>query len=142
MEDFFWRKIKSIERASYDNLSFEITPATKRNTVAVKANQTHPKGGSKLETLGFYMQGMKIEQIAAQRGMAISTIEGHLAEFVFNGEVNIFDFLDTSLLEKIKSVAEKTGYDKLSSIKNELGEEATYGQIKMAVNYLKKIPQE
>ncbi|MFH1004792.1 MAG: helix-turn-helix domain-containing protein [Bacteroidota bacterium] len=141
LEIFLWRKIKSIERTSFGNLAFEVSPVEKKVNHAEIKKKLLP-GGSKLETLNFYKQGLKIEQIAKQREMAISTIEGHLSEFVSTGEINIYDFLNNPLLERIKAITDKTGYEKLSPIKNVLGEEATYGQIKMAVNYLKGISAE
>lgn len=138
LELFFLKQIKTLERASFETFAFEIPPVEKKAIVKAKIEkQSASVGLSKLETLNFYKQGMKAHQIAEQRGMAISTIEGHLAGFVSTGEVNIYDFLDEVLLEKIKTVALKTGFEKLSPIKNELGELATYGQIRMAVNYLK-----
>ena len=143
LEIFLWKQEKIIERASFGTIAFEISPVEKKEKIlSAKSEKQSAPGWSKLETLSFYKQGMNVEQIAQQREMAISTIEGHLAEFVSAGEVNIFDFLNETLLEKIKSIAQKTGYEKLSPIKNELGIEVSYGQIKMAMNYIKGISGE
>ena len=138
LENFFWQKIKSIESAVYENLALEVTPLEKEFSQPEKKKK--PKqiaGESKMESLNFYLKGMTIEEIAAFRQMAVSTIEGHLCDFIETGEVNVRDFVGDDLLEKIKSVADKIGFEKLSPIKAELGDLATYSQIRMALNYFK-----
>jgi len=103
--------------------------------------KTPARGESKLETLALYRQGKKAEEIALHREMAVSTIEGHLAELVADGEVKISDFVEEALLERIKTAAGKTENKLLSFIKNELGQAATYGQIRMALNHLKRVEE-
>jgi uncharacterized protein YpbB len=44
--------------------------------------------------LRLYKEGKRIEDIAKERSMAVSTIEGHLASFIPSGEVKIADFLN------------------------------------------------
>lgn len=139
VETLLWRKIKVLECASYGNLAFEIAAVTKNTITTTEINSRRFAGKSKLETLALYKQGLKINEIAKQRGMAVSTIEGHLAGFITEGTVNIYDFMDETLLRKIKQVTERTGYDKLTPVKSELGDEVSFGQIKMAINHLKKV---
>jgi ATP-dependent DNA helicase RecQ len=95
------------------------------------------KGSSKNESLAFYKQGMKVPEIAKQRDMSPITIEGHLAEFVQSGEVNVFDFVTKKELEKAKAALEKLGDEKLTPLINELGSEFNYGKLRMALAFLK-----
>ena len=95
------------------------------------------KGASQKETLDFYKQGMKLEEIARQRGLAASTIESHLAEWVSSGEVNVLDFMNEELLAQVKAVVERLGSQSFGPLKAEMGDAVSYGQLKMAVSYLK-----
>lgn len=153
LESILWKKINEIQRAAFGDLTFEIEKIERENisdrrTASFK--KTIPtrlpdgqvaigteKGSSKLESLAFYKQGMNIPEIAKQRDMAISTIEGHMAEFVQSGEINVFDFINEHEFEKIRATVAKLGDERLTPLKIELGESFSYGKIKMAVNYLK-----
>jgi hypothetical protein len=65
-------------------------------------------GGSKVTTLEMYKAGKTIEEIAATRSMAVSTIEGHLTSFIATGELEIAEFVNASelslILNKIKEL--------------------------------------
>ena len=63
----------------------------------------------------------------------------HLAAFIDSGEVNIFDFVNEKELEQVKSAIIKIGDERLTPLKTELGDSFTYGKIRMAVAYLKKV---
>ncbi|MFI5221694.1 MAG: helix-turn-helix domain-containing protein [Bacteroidia bacterium] len=140
LENILWKRINDIQRVTFGDLSFDVE-LIERNSKPAETKRSkktkQEKGSSKLESLNYYKQGMKIEEIAKQRGMANSTIEGHLAEFVSSGELNVFDFVSEEQLDKIKTVTGNLGYNLLGSIKNEVGDSISYGQIRMAVNYLK-----
>ena len=139
LESILWKKAKEIQRVSFGDMTFEIPPlAEGKETPAVASKTKAVKGSSKFETLEFYKQGMNAEEIAKQRAMALTTIEGHLAEFISSGELDVFEFLDESLLEKIRKAGEKVGYDKLTPLKEFLQNQASYGQIRMAINHFKK----
>ena len=138
LEGILLRKIKDVQRASFGDLAFEVSPILieRKEIIAAPSKTKALKGSSKFETLSFYKQGLSIEEIAKQRAMSTITIEGHLAEFVPGGEINVFDFLDKLLLEKIRLAGEKAGFERLTPLKEILGNQASYGQIRMAVNYL------
>ena len=82
-----------------------------------------------------YKEGKRIEDIAKERLMATSTIEGHLASFIRSGDVKIADFLNEIELAEIKKVIDKFDNLQLGPIKSELGDKFTYGQLRMAVSY-------
>lgn len=106
-------------------------------TISIPRGKKQEKGSSKKETLEFYKQGMKAEEIAKQRALSLTTIETHLADFVLTNEVNVFDFVNEEQIQKIKTAVAKTGNTLLTPIKIEVGDEISYGQIRMALNYLK-----
>ena len=87
------------------------------------------------ESLRLYKEGKTIEDIAKERSMAVSTIEGHLASFIPSGEVKIDDFLNENELTEIKKVMDKFDNLQLSPLKSELADKFTYGQLRMAMSY-------
>ncbi len=137
MENIIWKKIHDVQRITFGDMNFDVPQIERKEQTILIKKVKEEKGSSKLETLEFYRQGKSISEIAAQRGFAASTIEGHLAEFVLTGEVNAFDFLNEEQLKRIHKAAEVVGYEKFSSVKHYIGDNISYGQVKIGLNYLK-----
>ncbi|HET9824991.1 MAG TPA: helix-turn-helix domain-containing protein [Chitinophagaceae bacterium] len=76
-----------------------------------------------------------IAEIAAERSLAFSTIEGHLAGFVSTGEINVPEMVDQSRLEKISEALEKNPALTASELRQQLGEDYSYAQIKAVISY-------
>ena len=134
-----WKKLETVQRISFGEFTFEVEEIKpqKAEEKKIKVKGAPAKGSSKLETLAFYKQGLKAEEIAKQRGFALSTIEGHLAEFVSTGEVNVFDFVSEDFITQVATALEKFGHEQLTPIRHYLGEEVSFAQVKFAINYLR-----
>lgn len=102
-----------------------------------KPRKTKPDaGGSQRATLQFFSEGLAIEEIAARRGLAVSTIESHLADFVRKGELDIREMVpDSGRLSWIMKAVESAGGQGLTGIKEQLGNEVGYGEIRAVLNY-------
>ncbi|WP_109696993.1 DNA helicase RecQ [Chitinophaga deserti] len=107
-----------------------------------KAEKAKPRkaksdaGGSQRATLQFFSEGLAIEEIAARRGLAISTIESHLADFVRKGELDIREMVpDSGRLSWIMKAIEAAGGQGLTGIREQLGNEVGYGEIRAVQNY-------
>lgn len=138
VEQVIWNKIKEVEKITFGDMHFEIEPIKKAEPiVTTEATKKPEKGSSQRVSLELYKEGKNIEQIAAERGMAESTIESHLAEYVATGEVNIFDFLSEELLIEIERILNNTENAGLKTLKEALGDRVTYGQLRMANYYLR-----
>lgn len=102
---------------------------------------------TKQQSFDLFKQGRSIQEIAEQRNFNPTTIEGHLAFYVEQGKLSIDEVMDVSKIPAIQQCIEKsnsTGAQNLSSlllapIKEQLGENYTYGEIRMAIAHLKKI---
>jgi len=87
-------------------------------------------------SLDLFEEGMTISQIAEQRGLADSTIEGHLAYWIEKGELDITRVLPKEKQNEIsKRLAENTD-GSLKSVKETLGDTYSYGEIKMVLAHL------
>jgi hypothetical protein len=64
-----------------------------------------------------------------------STIEGHLASFIATGEVSIYDLVSESKATKILEVLNEIGGNAALPIKEKLGDDYSYGEIRAVMNY-------
>ncbi len=87
--------------------------------------------GTKDTSLDMFNKGLTIAEIARERGMVQSTIEGHLAFFVEKGTLDINKLLSPEKQQAIEKKLAATHNNSLSEVKKELGENYTYGEIKM-----------
>jgi hypothetical protein len=85
-------------------------------------------------SLELYKDGKSVEEIAETRGMVSSTIEGHLSQFLDTGEVDIKKLISEEKLKVILGLitSETTG---TQEIKTKLGNEYSYGEIRLALTY-------
>ncbi len=80
-----------------------------------------------------FNKGLTIARIAQERGLVESTIEGHLAFFVEKGKLDINKLLSP---EKQQVIAKELAADhnnSLSEVKNVLGDDYSYGEIRMMI---------
>ena len=107
-----------------------------------KEQETKPekkeKGATQKLTLEMYRSGKTIEEIATERGMAATTIEAHLSSFVTSGEINVHDFINEEKLQDILDAIMELETEQLSPIKQQLGDDYSYGEIRMAMAFYKK----
>ncbi|MBN4051503.1 helix-turn-helix domain-containing protein, partial [bacterium AH-315-M05] len=100
-------------------------------------NNGNGKTDTKAETLKLFKSGKTISEIVAARELKSSTIENHLAYYIFDGNVKVGDLVSATKIPHIKQAIRLHGDQALAPIKNELGDEFSYGEIRAVVNYLK-----
>jgi len=85
-----------------------------------------------------YKEGRNVEEIAQERGLVTSTIEGHLCNYIETGEVKATDLAEEQKLKNILTLItpDTTG---LNEIKSQLGNDYTYGEIKIALAEWKRV---
>ena len=101
-------------------------------SVVKKKNQ---KGETQRISLQLFKKGNSMTEIAQQRDLAFSTIEGHLAGFVATGEVDILDIIDEIKLGKILTLIKENPAITSSELKKHLGDDFSYNQVKAVMNY-------
>ncbi|HEY9197597.1 MAG TPA: DNA helicase RecQ [Mucilaginibacter sp.] len=102
------------------------------NTKPRKANET------KNETFALYRQGKSVAEIAAARGLSPVTIEGHLSHFIESGEIDILELVPQAKIPVIKDAVESYGSEMLSPLKQVLGDDYSYGEIKAVISWMNK----
>ena len=101
------------------------------------------KGGTHLITYEGYKEGKAIEEIAAQRGLSVSTIQSHLATLYEQGHpIRIRDYLNAQEYKHIvKGIEEKGEGASLKEVYDHLGEAFDYMKIKMAMAHYNREKQ-
>lgn len=90
-----------------------------------------PKPESKSVSLEMYRSGMTLDEIAAERGYARSTIEGHLSHYISTGEVDIHAFMEPDDVNAILEYFSEHPNALHSEARAFFNEKYSYGQLKM-----------
>jgi len=93
-----------------------------------------PKESTKDISLSMFKSGMSIKDIANERELVISTIEGHLGSFILSGELKLDDLMDQKKSKKLRELIKKTEFSGLGELKAKLNDEYSYGEIRMVLD--------
>ncbi|HYC84956.1 MAG TPA: RecQ family ATP-dependent DNA helicase [Chryseosolibacter sp.] len=96
--------------------------STKKNTDRDNATRQH--------TLSLFNAGHTISEIASMRGLAESTIHGHLAYYVQKKKIGVNRVIEEDKIPAIRSALEFHGSTALAPVKAALGERFTYAEIR------------
>jgi hypothetical protein len=94
------------------------------------------KEDSKKISLDHYNHGKSLSQIAEERELSLSTIEGHLAYYVGTGEIPITEFVSQEMADLIASHFEGADDLRMGPVKEALGEKVSWSEIRFVVNHL------
>ena len=102
-----------------------------------KEKSTTPKIDTKQESFKLHKEGKTIAEIAATRNLTATTIETHLAHFVSTGEIKIEELVNRKKMLQIEQVLkEKKDDETLTSVKEKLSNDISYGEIKMVMAWM------
>ena len=87
-------------------------------------------------SLELFKGGKTIPEIAKERGMAISTIEGHLAHFIGTGEIPIEKLVEPEKVKAIVKYLDQHNGGNLSDIRVGLHNQYSYGEIRFVFKHL------
>jgi hypothetical protein len=96
-----------------------------------------PRTETKQISLTMFEKGLSIAQIAKERELVPSTIEGHLAHFVETGELAIERLLPADKRQRIERELARAETLSWRDIKQALGDDISYGEIKLVQAHLK-----
>jgi ATP-dependent DNA helicase RecQ len=114
----FYKNKKYEPSADFSEINVE------KNTLSTKLTQ--------LETLELYNKEYAVPEIASERGLKVNTIYDHLVFLIEKGLIKSIDKLvDVKKQEKILVAIKKAGINKLTPIKDELGDGYSWEEIKL-----------
>ncbi len=91
------------------------------------------KTNTRQESLDLFEKGLTIPQIAEQRGLVNSTIEGHLAFWIEKGVLGIDQVIPPQKQIAIGRQLDKNTNGSLKNVKEALGPDYSYGEIRMVL---------
>ncbi len=94
--------------------------------------QAVKKRSSEYVTLEMLDQGMDLDEITLTRNLSLNTIYGHIEKLIVSGEnIQIEKFIKKEKIEAISRAIIELGGDTLKPIKEKLGDNFSYGEIRM-----------
>lgn len=102
-----------------------------------KTGTAKKKGDSHAESFRLFKEGKTIAEIASERNLAISTIEGHLCRFISSGEINIEEVIGKEKAAMILEALKDYDGTSVGPAKAKLPPEISYGEIRMVVAGMK-----
>lgn len=104
------------------------------HTIKEKVSVKKEKGETFKDTEILWREGKTMEQIATIRGLAVSTVEGHIAKLILTGKIKVNEVLEHKKIEAIENVLYTTENDSLGAVKAKLGEAYSFSDIRFVVN--------
>ncbi len=114
------------------------SPKRERKTRAERTPTKRRGSDTKSETFTLYRSGKTVESIAAERSLSPMTIESHLSHFVQTGEMDILELVKEEKIPVIQDAIESYGYERLAPLKEVLGDNYTYGEIKAVIGWMNR----
>lgn len=94
---------------------------------------------SQMATLELHQQGLTVTKIAQERSLAVSTINDHLSELIaMNQPVCLDQLVDLNKQQAIIQTIEKLGDGSLKPLKEALGENYSYAEIRLVRSWWRK----
>jgi len=120
-----------------------ITSYCKKENIAPAAETlTEGKAPKKIKeetkkiSFDLFREGKTISQIAQERKLSTTTIEGHLAYYVGSGEIPVSSFVSQEMSDLISSHFDGSDDLKMGPVKEALGEKVTWSDIRFVVNHI------
>ena len=122
-----------LQYCSERNLSSLIHEKSPKRERKPKSGAPKKKGDTHAETFKLYKEGKTVADIAKERNLAISTIEGHLCKFIRRGDISIHELVSREKFILIEAALKD--FDGTSSVpvKQRLPNEISFGEIKMVM---------
>ena len=95
-------------------------------------SQPVKKQSSEYVTLEMLGQGMDLDEITLTRNLSLNTIYGHIEKLIIAGEnINIEKYIKREKIEVISGAINELGKETLKPIKEKLGDNYSYGEIRL-----------
>ncbi|MBI5586308.1 MAG: helix-turn-helix domain-containing protein [Deltaproteobacteria bacterium] len=90
------------------------------------------------ESLKIFLEGKSVDEVAAARGLALSTITSHLAHFVGTGELGLDRLVGPEKAARIAAYWQNHPYRGLTPAKEALGADVSYGELRLVLKDLER----
>ena len=91
------------------------------------------KKSTKQISFELFKSGMSVKEIAAERSLTITTIEGHLSSYITSGDINILELIPAKKYKKLRKEIEAIEFKSLTELKEKIAKSYSFSEIKMAL---------
>ncbi|MDR1742369.1 MAG: helix-turn-helix domain-containing protein [Dysgonamonadaceae bacterium] len=109
----------------------DMTLQTSKSKSSKSAAAKQPKEDTREVTINLFKSGKTMPEIAIERGLALTTIEGHLSQLVAKGELDATKLIATEKLQEIVAYFKSTQDRTLSSAFAHFDGKYTYGELRI-----------
>ena len=133
---------KKSEKYGEELLGIIVSYCTEENIEAPEIIGTKKKREKKVKeetkkiSYDLFREGRTIQQIAKERGLSVTTIEGHLAYYVGRGEIPVGEFVSKEITELITGHFEGSDDFRIGPVKEALGDKVSWSDIRFVANHL------
>jgi ribonuclease D len=120
------------------NHNLPASQAIHANGVGRPASIKKDKPKTREESLRLFLEGRSAAEVAAARGLALSTIEGHLAHFVGTGKLGLERLMEPEKAARIAAYFQDNQSQGLTPAKEVLGEDVSYGELRFVLKDLER----
>lgn len=119
--------------ANPKNLGRKTGRVRKQRDPMAESRPKKEKGETQRTSIDLLKQGLSVEEVAKQRGLQPSTIEGHAAKGIAEGTLDVGLFLTPAQLEEIKAVLPESDGPSMGEARDKLNGKYSFGQLRMAL---------
>jgi hypothetical protein len=94
------------------------------------------KQSTKQTSYDLFKSGKTVAEIASQRGLTLSTIEGHLSHFISTGELSIYQFISSQKVTEISDYFKINNTREIGTAKAHFGEGVSFSELRMVIGHL------
>jgi hypothetical protein len=98
-----------------------------------KSTVPKKKGDTHAETFKLYKEGKTVSDIAKERSLAVSTIEGHLCKFIRRRDISINELVSREKFVLIEAALKDFDGTSTGPVKQKLPNDISFGEIKMVM---------
>jgi ATP-dependent DNA helicase RecQ len=113
-------------------------PKRERKVRTERTSKPRKTDNTRTESFSLFRAGKTVEHIAAERGLSPMTIESHLTYFVQSGEMDVLELVKQEKIPAIQDAIESYGQDRLAPLKEVLGENYSYVEIKAVIGWMNR----
>lgn len=141
VEENFWHKINQLYNARFMDEKIyagEIKYSKEKlHTVTTSVTSgKKEKGGTYKDTLDLHRKGKTAKEIAEIRGLAISTVKGHLGRWIAKGEIKIEEVLPPNIIAELTAFYKTEEEKTVAATLRKFGEKYDANDVRMFLQHL------
>lgn len=135
----WWNKVSHLYQGQFMDEQLytgEIKYSREKLEQVVSSNTSgkKEKGGTYQDTLDLHRKGISLKEIAEVRGLALSTIKGHMAKWILTGDVKVTELLPDEAIQEVTRFLKQSPEKTVGAAIHKFGDKYDGGDLRMIVN--------